>query len=100
MIAKRMAEPRVCDGCSQADTCKEAYRKLGCVEGPSMTREVLIAFLLPIVVFVAALGGFGYLLKDVVAKPYQTPLALVSAVLTTAALMLVVRALVRRHRKE
>ncbi len=94
-----MAEPKACYGCRQADTCKEVDHKLGGVEGPSVTREVLVAFLLPLVVFMATLGGFGYLLQDAVARRYQTPVTLVLAVLTTAAFMLVARALVRRRRK-
>ena len=64
-----------------------------------MTREALIAFLLPIAVFVAALGGLGRLLGHVVAAPYQTPLALALAAAGTAGLLLAVRALVRLRKE-
>lgn len=70
------------------------------MDDPPITREVLIAFLLPILVFTAALGGFGWLLKDTTAKPYQTPLALVLALVTTTGVMGVVRWVARSHRKK
>jgi len=95
-----MAQPDVCDGCRHAHTCKEVYGRLGSAEGPSVASKVVVAFLLPMVMFVVALGGFGGLLEDIVANPYQTPLALVLALSTTAALMLVVRILVRSHRRK
>ena len=65
-----------------------------------MTREVLLAFLLPLAMFIAALAGFGCLLRYVVAAPYQTPLALVLAVAVTVALMLIGRRVARPPRKE
>lgn len=90
-----MTQPNQCDGCSQADGCKEAYRQLGCTEGPSVTLTVLVAFLLPLVVFIVSLGGFGWWLEGRVAGPYQTPLALILALLVTTGLMLAVRAVSR-----
>jgi hypothetical protein len=48
---------------------------------------------------VAALGGFGRLLKGVVAGPYLTPLAAALALLATAGVVLAVRIVARRHRK-
>lgn len=93
-----MAHPKECEGCSHAQTCKEAYQHLGGRTGPSVALPVLIAFLLPIIAFVTGLGVFGRLLQGAVAGPYQTPLALVLALLTTTGLMLVVRTLMRPHR--
>jgi hypothetical protein len=60
----------------------------------------LVAFVLPLVTFVAALGGWGHLLPGRVAEPYRTPLALVLALATTAALMLAGRFLARRQRRQ
>jgi hypothetical protein len=95
-----MAQPDVCDSCRHAHTCKEVYGRLGSAEGPSVASKVVIAFLLPMVMFVVALGAFGGLLDDIVAQPYQTPLTLVLALATSAALMLVARLLVRSHRRK
>lgn len=95
-----MAQSDVCSGCSNAHTCKEVYGRLGAVGGPSVASKVVIAFLLPMVAFVVALGVFGGLLEGVVAGAYRTPLALVLALSTTAALVLIVRILVRSHRRK
>jgi hypothetical protein len=95
-----MVQPNHCDGCPQADGCQEASRRLGGADGPSVTVTVLVAFLLPIVVFVISLGGFGWLLEGRVAPWQQTPLALILALTVTAGWMLVVRVMIRRrHRK-
>jgi hypothetical protein len=94
-----MARPSACDGCRQARACRELYGKLGNDEGPSLTFPSLVAFVLPLVIFMAALGGWGHFLKGRVIEPYQTPLALVLALATTAALMLAGRLLARRRRK-
>ena len=94
-----MARPRDCDGCHQAHACQEVYRKLGEDQRPSVTRPALVAFVLPLVLFAAALGALGYLLPSRVVEPYRTPLALVLALATTAGLMLVGRLLARRRRQ-
>jgi hypothetical protein len=65
-----------------------------------VTITVLVAFLLPILVFAVSLGGFGWLLGGRVARWQQTPLALILALSITTGLMLVVRVLVRRRRRK
>lgn len=95
-----MAQSKSCEDCGQGCHCKEAYERLGCTEGPPITRDVSLAFLLPIVAFLVFLGVFGWLLENVVGKPYQTHLAAGLALSATVALMLVVRFLMRRHRKK
>ena len=94
-----MTRPESCENCSRSHDCKMGYEQPGCVEGPSVTGEVVVAFLLPIVIFVAALGGFGRVLENSVARPYQTPLALGLAIMVTAGSMLATRALVRYRPK-
>mgnify|MGYP006886001191 CR=1 FL=1 len=100
MVEKTMVQSESCEGCSHAHDCKKVYEHLGSMDSPPITREVLVAFLLPILVFTAALGGFGWLLRNATAKPYQTPLALVLALATTAGVMGVVRLVARSHRKK
>jgi predicted permease len=58
---------------------------------------VLVAFLLPIVVFVIALGGLDWWLEGRVAEAYDTPVALVLALAVTIGSMLIVRRMARRH---
>jgi hypothetical protein len=94
-----MAQPNHCDGCSQADRCQEAYRRLGCTDGPNVTLTALVAFLLPILVFAGSLGGLNWWLEGRIAGPYQTPLALAVSLATTVGMMLATGVMARRRRK-
>lgn len=100
MVEKRMAQSESCEGCSHAHDCKKVYEQLGCVEGPSIAWTVVFAFLVPIVVFIAALAGFGRIMEGAVSAKAQTPLAAALALATTAGVMLVVRVLAGRHRRK
>jgi hypothetical protein len=95
-----MAQPESCEGCSHAHNCSKVYEQLGCTEGPSVAWAAVLAFVAPIVVFVATLGGFAWLLEDAVADPCRTPLAAALALAATTGVMLVVRHLIRPHRKK
>lgn len=99
MVVKRIARSNRCDGCHQAGACAEVYHQLGCAEGPSVVSQVLVAFLLPILTFVVALGVLQWALGSALAKPYQTPLTLLLALAATAGLMFVGRVAVRLCRK-
>ncbi len=65
-----------------------------------MVSKVVVAFLLPILTFVVALGLFEWALEKAVAKQYQTPLALLLALVSTAAVLLVARSTVRLWRRK
>jgi hypothetical protein len=97
MVEKRMVQPESCEGCSHAHDCKKVYEHLGCAEGPSIAWTVVLAFLLPLVVFIGALAGFGWLMEGAVGARYQMPLAAAMALAATTGVMLVVRVLTRRH---
>ncbi len=64
MVAKTMTQEDFCRSCSQADKCQDVYRKLGKAEGPSVAWGVVVAFLLPLVVFIAVLAVFKGILAD------------------------------------
>lgn len=75
------------------------HQQLGRAEGPSVTWKVIVAFLLPTVVFAAGLALFGSLLNDVLPQRYQTPLAGVLALAVTFGVMWVVSLIfMRLHR--
>ncbi|MBN2130544.1 MAG: hypothetical protein JW741_13670 [Sedimentisphaerales bacterium] len=94
-----MAHSKFCEDCSQAHDCKKVYEQLGQSRGSSVALGVVVAFLLPIVVFVVTLGVSGRLLANAVARKYQTPAAFVSALLVTVSVMLVASLIVKRlHR--
>ena len=51
-----MAQEQFCQNCGQRHNCQEIYRQLGHSQGPSVALKAAIAFLLPIVVFIAVLA--------------------------------------------
>jgi hypothetical protein len=60
---------------------------------------VIVAFLLPTVVFAAGVALFGWLVSDVLPQRYQMPLAGVLALAVTFGIMWVVRLIfMRLHR--
>ena len=91
-----MTEADWCEGCSQAHNCRKVYQDIGKTEGPSVALKAVIAFVLPVVLFVAALGAFGRLLQHVVASPYQPLCASVLALVATVVLMLIVSLCAKR----
>jgi Kef-type K+ transport system membrane component KefB len=94
-----MTQAKWCEGCSQAHDCKTIYERLGHIEGPSVARKVVVAFVLPIAVFVVALGTFGRLLQHALVQRYLTLCSLALAVCTTVGVMLIVSVITKRLNK-
>jgi hypothetical protein len=94
-----MTQAKGCEGCSQAHDCKHIYERLGNVEGPSVVPKVLMAFVLPIGMFVVGLGLFERWLAHVVAQQYRTLCAAGLAFSVTALLMLGVSIVAKRFDK-
>mgnify|MGYP003801798133 CR=1 FL=1 len=46
------------------DSCKEAYRKLGESKAPNVLTKVILAFLLPLILFILSIAAFERLLTD------------------------------------
>lgn len=63
-----MAQENLCSECSQTRDCKAVYRQLAGAEGSCVVTKVLVAFLLPIAVFIGALAVFDYALTQVVSS--------------------------------
>ena len=91
-----MVQAHTCKRCSEAHDCQRIYRKLGQAEGPSVAGAVLVAFALPLLVFIACLAGFGILLRGRLGEPYQTPVVFLLALVVTAGSVLVASACVKR----
>ncbi|MHC4499269.1 MAG: SoxR reducing system RseC family protein [Planctomycetota bacterium] len=86
-----------CQSCHQKDNCQEAYRRLGSVRGPSVVPKVVLAFLVPMVVFIVSLAFFHKILaKAAMARQMQTALGLVAALAVTLICVLVARAIDKR----
>ena len=49
-----------CSDCPQSHDCKSMYQQLGNAKGPNVVLKVLLAFVVPIAVFIAGLALFGH----------------------------------------
>ncbi len=58
-----MAKQNICQECSQKGSCQQAFEKLGNSKGPSVAIKSILAFLLPLVIFIAALAVFEKVLQ-------------------------------------
>jgi len=73
-----------CQECSQKDSCRQVFAKLGNAEGPSVALKSILAFLLPLVIFIAALAIFEKIIQK------NTGISFLLAVGLTAIYVLVV----------
>ncbi len=77
--------------CGQGAHCQSIYRRLGQARGPSVTRGVLLAFGVPIAVFIVTLAAAAGVLGGSAAElNWQTVVALVIAATVTAAVVLLI----------
>ncbi len=95
-----MGDEQFCERCSQRHDCREIYGKLGNAEGPSLTLRVILAFLVPVLVFIVSLWGFERGLGWVTERAaLRTAASLSGAVVVTLAWILTARAIDRRLAK-
>lgn len=91
-----MDEQDFCSSCKQRKSCEEIYRRLGRAEGPSVIPRVVVAFLLPILVFTASLAAFEHILGTVLeTKGQQTAVGSLLALLLTIGCILITQ-MIRR----
>lgn len=89
-----MLKQNRCQSCEQRHNCREIYQQLGKIESPSVIPKVLVAFLLPLVVFIAALAVFeGILANSTDTRELQTAVNFLLALLVTFAFTLIIRAI-------
>ncbi len=53
-----MVQQEFCQNCRQKHDCQEVYRRLGNAAGPSILLKTIVAFLLPLIVFIISLAVF------------------------------------------
>jgi uncharacterized membrane protein len=94
-----MAQEKFCQDCDQKHDCQKIYEQLGNVKGPSVVFKVIVAFLLPVVVFIVSLAIFeGLLAKTVNTEELQTLLSFLISLLTTFVCILIVQVINRQLR--
>jgi len=67
-----MAEEKSCAQCEHSGRCQEVYRCLSNSKVPSVATKVVVAFLVPIAVFIVSLGVFEALLGGVISSEKTT----------------------------
>ncbi len=88
-----MKSDSYCSGCSQKDTCRSAYEKVGQVGGPNIAWKVIVAFLVPIVVFIGGLAGSELLLRGRLEENTLTLVSFLLALCLTLLVVFVIRAI-------
>lgn len=92
-----MDNQEFCSSCRQKNDCKTTYQKLGKVKGPSVAVKAIIAFLVPIGVFIAALAGFEKLFeKTIEGKNARVALSALLALTVTLACIMILKFADRR----
>ena len=96
-----MAQQKFCQECNQRHTCQDVYRQLGNTKSPSVVFKVVAAFLLPLMVFIAALATSEKILAKVInTKEVQTALSFLLALAVTFVCILIIKMIDRQLRKD
>ncbi len=83
-----------CSDCAQARDCKSTYEQLGRQRGPSVVWRAIVAFMLPIAVFIASLAIFGKIFEGAIDSEKQRIwLSFISSVAVTFIGIIVIRAI-------
>ena len=87
-----MTSQRFCQDCIQKHDCKRIYEQLGGSKWPSVTIKAILAFLLPLIVFIVSLAVFERVLAGAInTERMQTALSFVLALLVTFVCILITR---------
>jgi len=79
-----MTNEQFCQSCGHLHDCQKVYQQLGHCKGPPVVRKVIIAFLLPIGVFIACLAVSGRVFACVgLSKPAGTSVSFAAAAIIT-----------------
>ena len=85
-----MAQQEFCQNCSQRQSCRTVYERLGKAEGPSVVSKIVAAFLLPAIVFIGVLAVFDVIFaKAASTNALQTVFSFLSALSVTSVCVLI-----------
>lgn len=94
-----MPEDNKCQSCPERQSCKEVYRQLGQSEGPPVTLNVVIAFVLPLVIFITCLAAGLAIVKKINQNLPAAPISLAIALLVTALYVVLASLIVKKRNK-
>ena len=94
-----MDSKKNCSHCSDSDKCSAAYEQAGKFTGPSVVSKVIIAFLLPIIVFIVILASCEKLLPNTLENAdLRTALGAVLALAGSLIYIFVARSLLGKNK--
>jgi len=92
-----MVEQKFCEDCKQKHDCRRIYEQLGDVEGPSVVIKVIVAFLLPLVVFIVSLAVFQEIfVRAISSQRLQAAFSFLLALVVTFVCISIVRMIRKR----
>jgi hypothetical protein len=95
-----MTELKPCQGCSQKHECQEIYRQLGKAWGPSVAFKVVVALLLPLLIFIVSLAAFEGILTGITdKKELRIILDILLALSVTFSAILIIKVISKRFNK-
>lgn len=95
-----MANENLCEKCSEKKSCEEVYKQLGRAKGPSVVLRAIVAFVVPIVVFIASLAACEHILTDgIQATKPRLALSFLLTLAATIALIMIIRVINKRLTK-
>ena len=101
MVANTMGLQELCQKCGQRQDCGKVYEQLGKSDRASVVREVVLAFLLPLAIFIISLAIFERMFSGLThAGQLQSALSFVSALLLTLISIVLTKFEKGRHRRE
>lgn len=97
MVAETMAQQELCQQCRQRQDCGKVYEQLGRIEGPSIVKKVIMAFLLPLLTFIVSLAVFERVFSGLWGGgQVRSALSFASALLLTFVCILLTRCIGRK----
>ena len=87
-----MASQNFCKDCIQKHDCRRVYEQLGNTAGSSVVFKVILAFLLPLIVFIVTLAASERVIARAInIEKLQIILSLLTALLATIACIFIVK---------
>jgi hypothetical protein len=87
-----MESQRFCQDCIQKHDCQRIYEQIGDSSGESVTLKVILAFLLPLIVFIVSLAVSERILAGAInIKGLQIALSFLLALLVTFVCVFIIR---------
>ncbi len=86
-------EEKKCQGCRYRHTCEEAYRRLGHSKASPVTSKVVLAFMLPLMVFIASIALFERIFSQILEAEW---LVLILSLFTGVSITLVLASVVKK----